>query len=147
MRARVQLAIAIRSSATLPVTIVTVAIYPAVSVESLQVMASGLNGLASLEDRAGDAEAGELVGAEQARRPVAHDPDAFRSADFPWQGAAQCCSVEGAEADVAVFSLEEGEFQFVDALKQTRLGHRKLVPVATVKAGRIYGSASLAVEG
>jgi dihydroorotase len=46
----------------------------------------------------------------------------------------------GAEADVALFSLLEGDFQFEDALKQTRLGHRKLVPVATVKAGRIYGS-------
>jgi dihydroorotase len=46
----------------------------------------------------------------------------------------------GAEADVALFSLVEGDFQFVDSLKQTRLGHQKLIPVATVKAGRIYGS-------
>ena len=51
----------------------------------------------------------------------------------------------GAEADVALFSLVEGDFQFEDALKQTRLGHRKLVPVATVKAGRIYGSAAIPV--
>jgi predicted amidohydrolase len=53
---------------------------------------------------------------------------------------------EGSEADVAVFSLEEGDFQFVDTLKQTRVGHRRLVPVATVKAGKIYGSASIPVE-
>jgi dihydroorotase len=53
---------------------------------------------------------------------------------------------EGAEADVAVFSLEEGNFPFVDTLKQTRIGHRRLTPVATVKAGRIYGSASIPVE-
>ena len=46
----------------------------------------------------------------------------------------------GAAADVALFSLVEGDFHFVDALKQTRLGHQKLVPVATVKSGRIYGS-------
>lgn len=46
----------------------------------------------------------------------------------------------GAAADVALFSLLEGDFQFEDSLKQTRLGHRKLVPVATVRAGRIYGS-------
>jgi dihydroorotase len=46
----------------------------------------------------------------------------------------------GAEADVALFSLVEGDFQFVDSLKQSRLGHQKLIPVATVKAGRIYGS-------
>ena len=54
---------------------------------------------------------------------------------------------EGAEADVAVFSLQEGDFQFMDTLKQTRIGHHKLVPVATVKAGKIYGSASIPVEG
>jgi dihydroorotase len=53
----------------------------------------------------------------------------------------------GSEADIAVFSLEEGGFSFVDALKQSRIGHRKLLPVATIKAGRLYGSASLPVEG
>ncbi|MEO1998144.1 MAG: amidohydrolase family protein, partial [Planctomycetaceae bacterium] len=52
---------------------------------------------------------------------------------------------EGTEADVAVFSLIEGDFRFVDAQKQSRIGHRRLVPVATVKAGRIYGSASIPV--
>jgi dihydroorotase len=50
---------------------------------------------------------------------------------------------EGAEADVAVFSLEEGNFEFVDSMQQTQVGHHRLVPVATVKAGRIYGSASI----
>src|SRR6185437_6621558 len=49
----------------------------------------------------------------------------------------------GAEADLAVFSLEEGKFEFVDALGARREGHQKLAPVATVKAGRIYGSASI----
>jgi dihydroorotase len=44
---------------------------------------------------------------------------------------------EGAEADVAVWRLAEGDFEFVDALGAKRIGHRKLVPVATVKAGRI----------
>jgi dihydroorotase len=52
---------------------------------------------------------------------------------------------EGAEADVAIFSLAEGEFTFVDAHGQKRLGQRKLVPVATVKAGKLYGAASLPV--
>lgn len=52
---------------------------------------------------------------------------------------------EGAEADVAVFELAEGDFTFTDALGETRIGHQKLVPVATVKAGRIYGSASIPV--
>jgi dihydroorotase len=49
----------------------------------------------------------------------------------------------GAEADVAVFSLEEGNFEFVDSLGARRTGHQKLVPVATVKSGRLYGSASI----
>jgi dihydroorotase len=52
---------------------------------------------------------------------------------------------EGAEADVAVFSLAEGDFDFVDALGAARRGHRKLVPVATVKSGKIYGTASIPV--
>jgi dihydroorotase len=52
---------------------------------------------------------------------------------------------EGAEADVAVFSLEEGRFEFVDSVKEKRVGNRKLVPVATVKTGKIYGSASIPV--
>ena len=52
---------------------------------------------------------------------------------------------EGAEADIAVLSLAEGDFDFVDSLGVTRIGHRKLVPAATVKAGRIYGSASIPV--
>ena len=42
------------------------------------------------------------------------------------------------EADVAVWSLAEGDFEFIDALGAKRSGHRKLLPVATVKAGRIY---------
>jgi dihydroorotase len=49
---------------------------------------------------------------------------------------------EGAEADVAVFSLAEGDFTLVDSYGKKRMGQRKLFPVATVKAGRIYGGAS-----
>jgi dihydroorotase len=52
---------------------------------------------------------------------------------------------EGSEADIAVLSIAEGDFDFVDALRVHRIGHRKLVPAATVKAGRIYGSASIPV--
>ena len=46
---------------------------------------------------------------------------------------------------MAVFSLMEGDFEFLDTLDEKRIGHRKLVPVATVKAGKIYGSASIPV--
>jgi dihydroorotase len=51
----------------------------------------------------------------------------------------------GAEADVAVLSVTEGNFDLTDAQGETRVGHRKLVPVATVKSGRLYGSASIPV--
>ena len=54
---------------------------------------------------------------------------------------------DGSMADVAVFSLEEGNFEFVDAHRDTRMGSRMLVPAATVRAGRIYGSASTLVPG
>jgi dihydroorotase len=52
---------------------------------------------------------------------------------------------EGAEADVAVFALAEGDFTLVDAHGHKRVGHRRLVPVATAKAGRLYGSASIPI--
>jgi predicted amidohydrolase len=75
----------------------------------------------------------------------------------PSQGLSAVCDVaissgrvtriatEIAEADVAVFSLEEGNFELVDAHGESRIGQRKLIPVATVKAGKIYGSASIPV--
>jgi dihydroorotase len=52
---------------------------------------------------------------------------------------------EGSEADVAVFALQEGRFEFSDASKVKRTGKLKLVPMATVKTGKIYGSASIPV--
>ncbi len=53
---------------------------------------------------------------------------------------------EGAEADIAVFALDDGEFRLTDALGATRTGRRLLRPVATVKAGRLYGAASIPTE-
>ena len=52
----------------------------------------------------------------------------------------------GAEADVAVFQILEGDFEFTESTPdsgppETRIGHRKLLPIATVKAGKLYGSA------
>jgi dihydroorotase len=57
---------------------------------------------------------------------------------------------EGAEADVAVFRLAEGDFEMSESFAYTgapekRTVHRKFVPVATVKAGKLYGSASIPV--
>jgi dihydroorotase len=52
---------------------------------------------------------------------------------------------EGSMADVAVFALNEGRFEYTDSLGAKRTGNRRLVPVATVKSGRVYGEASIPV--
>jgi dihydroorotase len=44
----------------------------------------------------------------------------------------------GAEADVAVLDLREGEFTFTDSDGKTRAGRQKLVPVVTVRAGKVF---------
>ena len=46
----------------------------------------------------------------------------------------------GAQADISVFSLAEGNFEFVDGLGEKRMGHQRLMPIGTVKSGRIYQS-------
>ncbi|MGE3804369.1 MAG: amidohydrolase/deacetylase family metallohydrolase [Gemmataceae bacterium] len=51
----------------------------------------------------------------------------------------------GSIADVAIFALDEGDFTFVDAHSKKRIGKQKLRPVATVKAGKPYGGASIPV--
>jgi dihydroorotase len=42
----------------------------------------------------------------------------------------------GAVADVAVFDLREGEFDFVDNYGNKRTGRRKLFPYAVVMGGK-----------
>jgi dihydroorotase len=44
----------------------------------------------------------------------------------------------GAEADIGVFELQEGEFTFTDSDGKTRTGRQRLAPVATVKGGRLF---------
>ena len=44
----------------------------------------------------------------------------------------------GAEADVSVFELREGEFAFTDSEHKTRTGRQKLVPVVTVRGGKTF---------
>ena len=55
----------------------------------------------------------------------------------------------GAEADVAVFQILEGDFEMMasslDGPLEKRIVHRKILPVATVKGGRLYGTASIPV--
>ncbi len=51
----------------------------------------------------------------------------------------------GSAADIAIFAVVEGDFTFRDAMRAERIGHRKLTPVATVKAGRVFGEASIPV--
>jgi dihydroorotase len=43
----------------------------------------------------------------------------------------------GAPADVAVFELRSGEFQFVDNEKAVRIGRQKLFPHTVVREGRV----------
>jgi dihydroorotase len=43
----------------------------------------------------------------------------------------------GAPADLAVFTVEEGDFELVDAHRQRRTAHRRLVNDATYVAGRL----------
>ncbi len=54
---------------------------------------------------------------------------------------------EGAEADISVLALQDGDFSFTDSKGQRRTGHQKLFPVATVKAGRLYGAATFPAPG
>lgn len=42
----------------------------------------------------------------------------------------------GAPADVAVLELKEGTFEFVDNFENKRSGHQRLLPNATVLAGK-----------
>lgn len=44
----------------------------------------------------------------------------------------------GADADVSVFDLQEGRFDFVDSFGQTRSGKQRLMPVVTVRGGREF---------
>jgi len=53
-------------------------------------------------------------------------------------GAAIGTLKPGAEADVGVFELREGEFTFTDSDGKTRRGKNKLVPAATVRAGKVF---------
>jgi dihydroorotase len=45
---------------------------------------------------------------------------------------------EGAEADIAMFRVAEGDFTFTDSVGEQRTGHRKFIPVATIKSGAPY---------
>jgi dihydroorotase len=44
----------------------------------------------------------------------------------------------GAEADVSVFEIQEGNFTFTDSYRKTRQGRQKLAPVVTVRAGKLF---------
>lgn len=44
----------------------------------------------------------------------------------------------GAEADIGIFDLRDGDFTFTDADGKTRTGRQKLVPVATVRGGTLF---------
>jgi len=47
---------------------------------------------------------------------------------------------EGTIADIAVFRLTAGEFEFEDSMKQRRFGRTKLEPVAVIRGGKLWKS-------
>lgn len=51
----------------------------------------------------------------------------------------------GSTADVALFELREAPWEMTDSLGEKRPGHLRLHPMATVKAGRIYGNSVIPV--
>ena len=53
----------------------------------------------------------------------------------------------GAEADIAVFELQEGAFTFTDSDGKTRTGRQRLAPVATVRGGRLFHSGGRGSSG
>lgn len=42
---------------------------------------------------------------------------------------------EGGTADVTVFEIQKGDYEFVDTRKGSRMGHQRFVPVVTLRAG------------
>jgi dihydroorotase len=52
---------------------------------------------------------------------------------------------EGSEGDLAIFDMEEGDYEFRDARGEMRMGHQRLRPAATVKGGQLYGAATIPV--
>jgi len=47
---------------------------------------------------------------------------------------------EGSIADIAVFRLSTGEFEFEDSMNQKRLGQKKLEPMAVIRGGKLWKS-------
>ena len=44
----------------------------------------------------------------------------------------------GREADISIFELREGQFTFVDYTGGTRTGRQRLLPVATMRSGKLF---------
>ena len=47
---------------------------------------------------------------------------------------------EGAVADLSVFEIARGDYEFVDSGGKRRTASERLVPYASMRAGRPYGS-------
>jgi dihydroorotase len=47
---------------------------------------------------------------------------------------------EGYIADISLFEICEGKFEFVDSMNETRVGSQKLEPQAVIRGGKIYRS-------
>jgi dihydroorotase len=74
---------------------------------------------------------------EQAIQKVTGDP--ARILRFPERiGTLQT----GAIADVSILNVEHGNVEFFDSTREKRVGHQRIVSVATVKGGNLINRAA-----
>ncbi|HCR19166.1 MAG TPA: amidohydrolase/deacetylase family metallohydrolase [Candidatus Latescibacteria bacterium] len=51
---------------------------------------------------------------------------------------------KGSCADISIIELEAGTFEYTDAHGETRIGEQKLIPVSTIRGGRLYAPSAFA---
>ena len=51
---------------------------------------------------------------------------------------------KGSCADISIIELEAGTFDYTDAHGETRIGEQKLIPVSTIRGGRLYPPSAFA---
>ena len=67
-----------------------------------------------------------------------HDGDVTNAALYVKGGMREVGTLKvGAFADVSLFELQEGQFEFEDVFGEIRIGEQRLVPKMTIRDGRI----------
>ena len=65
------------------------------------------------------------------------DVEVAAVADIVKEKAKKLAGEAGARADLTVFKLEEGRFQYTDCMGESRIGKQKLTPVKIIKDGQV----------